>query len=132
MMRLPQVLSTAVSSLERDAALWATIADIRRLTIFRPPYGEFDEAKVATAAAAGFNHIVLWDVDPRDWTLPAAAEIVRRTLRDTRSGSIVALHVVDRTADALGPMIEGLRRRALTPVTIPSLFEAATTGSTGR
>jgi peptidoglycan/xylan/chitin deacetylase (PgdA/CDA1 family) len=109
--------------LERDVALWARIGGRRRLTMFRPPYGEFDDVTLGAAADAGFDRVVLWDVDPNDWACPGPDEVYRRTLEGVRPGSIVLLHVVDATADALGPMVACLQARGLTPVSIPRLLE---------
>jgi peptidoglycan/xylan/chitin deacetylase (PgdA/CDA1 family) len=97
-----------------DRQAWDDTVGLRP-RLFRPPYGSYDDRTLTAAAASGFRHLVLWDVDPRDWTLPGAREIVRRTLARIRSRSIVLLHVTDQTAEALGALIDGLHDRELVP-----------------
>ena len=57
----------------------------------RPPYGAIDGAGRGYAAELGYR-IVLWDVDPRDWTRPGSALIAAHVLQRVRPGSIVLLH----------------------------------------
>jgi peptidoglycan/xylan/chitin deacetylase (PgdA/CDA1 family) len=56
-----------------------------------------------------------WDVDPRDWTRPAASTITARIVRGVRHRSVVLLHDGggDRssTAAALDATIRALRQR---------------------
>jgi peptidoglycan/xylan/chitin deacetylase (PgdA/CDA1 family) len=90
------------------ASLGATVA------VCRPPAAAFDPQTVEIAAALGMRTVV-WNVDPRDWQRPPAAEIVKRVLDAVRPGSIVLLHDGggDRgqTVAALQPLIDGLRAR---------------------
>jgi peptidoglycan-N-acetylglucosamine deacetylase len=83
-------------------------------TLFRPPGGTFDPGVIATAEHAGMR-LVLWDVDPRDWTSGATkSEIIGNVLADVRAGSIVELHDGggDRSATvaALPQIIRGIRK----------------------
>jgi peptidoglycan-N-acetylglucosamine deacetylase len=57
----------------------------------RPPGGEVNSTVYSRAAALG-KTIVLWTVDPRDWSRPGTAAIIRRVLNNVTSGSIVLLH----------------------------------------
>jgi peptidoglycan/xylan/chitin deacetylase (PgdA/CDA1 family) len=68
---------------------------------------------------------VLWSVDPGDWEPGVtAAQISRRVLAAARPGSIVILHDGggDRSATvaALPAIVQGLHRRRLRVVAIPS------------
>jgi peptidoglycan-N-acetylglucosamine deacetylase len=107
--------------LGRDRRVWDAVLGLRP-RLFRPPYGSYDDHTLAAAVACGFRHLVLWDVDPRDWTLPGAEEIVHRILARVGSGSTVLLHVTDQTADALGALIDGLHDRGLEPVSLRGLL----------
>jgi peptidoglycan/xylan/chitin deacetylase (PgdA/CDA1 family) len=107
--------------LSRDRRAWEAVVGVRP-QLLRPPYGSYGDDTFAAAAACGFRHLVLWDVDPRDWTLPGAEEIVNRILATVRSGSIVLLHVTDQTAEALGALIEGLHDRGLEPASLRGLL----------
>ena len=114
------------SRLMRDRAIWWRVARSSSLPFFRPPYGAYDSATLAAASVAGYTRIVLWDVDPQDWTRPGPQVICRRVLEQARAGSIVCMHVVDQTADALPSVIEGLRHMGLEPVSLPVLLNEGT------
>lgn len=102
--------------LRADRAAWrrAGAADV---TAFRPPFGRYDAATLAAAARAGYEQVVLWDVDPRDWQFPSPGAIVARVLSACTAGSVVDLHVTAPTADALPAVIRGLRQQGLACVT---------------
>jgi peptidoglycan/xylan/chitin deacetylase (PgdA/CDA1 family) len=85
--------------------------------LFRPPGGSSSPALVRAAAALG-QRVVLWSVDPADWTAGSTAkEIARRVLSSVRPGSIVILHDGggDRSATltALPAIVRGIRKRGL-------------------
>jgi len=74
------------------------------------------------AGSLGFARVILWNVDPADYTDPGASTIAERVLSQTRSGSIVVLHLRLQTATALPRIIAGLRARGYELVTLPALF----------
>jgi peptidoglycan/xylan/chitin deacetylase (PgdA/CDA1 family) len=77
----------------------------------------------AAAAAVGYPTCLSYDVDSRDYTDPGAAAVVARTLAEARPGSIVSLHFGHAgTVEAMAPLLRGLRRRGLTPVTMTELM----------
>jgi peptidoglycan/xylan/chitin deacetylase (PgdA/CDA1 family) len=96
--------------------------------LFRPPGGGTASRLVDTAAALG-QRVVLWSVDPVDWTPGVTAkQITQRVLAGIRPGAIVDLHDGggDRSATlaALPAIVKGIRARglklvALTPGTGP-------------
>lgn len=65
---------------------------------------------------------MLRDVDPEDWTRPAASELSRRIQTEARAGSIVVLHAIDETAGALPEIIRNLRDKSLEPVALSNLI----------
>jgi len=83
----------------------------------RPPYGATNSVVSRRAVAVG-KKIVLWSVDPRDWSRPGTAVIVRRVLANIRSGSVVLLHDGggDRrqTVAALPTILKTLKARGYT------------------
>jgi peptidoglycan/xylan/chitin deacetylase (PgdA/CDA1 family) len=90
--------------------------------LFRPPGGSFSSTVVHTASALG-ERIVLWSVDPTDWTPGISAkQIARNVLSTVRPGSIVILHDGggDRSATlaALPAIVRGIRARGLRLVTV--------------
>lgn len=107
----------------RDRAFWQRIAGVS-LRLMRPPMGEYDEAVLEEAAAAGYTDMVLWNVDPADWRDRDAGLIVDRVMRGTRRGSIVELHVTEATADAVPVILEALRDQGLEPVSLDTLLRA--------
>jgi peptidoglycan/xylan/chitin deacetylase (PgdA/CDA1 family) len=90
---------------------------------FRPPYGEWDSRILRIAARCGYTRLVLWDVDPRDWSGISAAEIVRRATTGV-GGSIVLLHAGPaNTVTALPHIIRSYRSRGFNFVGIPRLVQ---------
>ena len=92
-----------------------------RPTCLRAPGGHVDSTVIDRAAERGMATIG-WDTDPRDWTGPGADVITQRVLSTVKAGSIVDLHDGggdrSQTVAALPSIIEGLRARGLTPVSI--------------
>ncbi|MEA2375301.1 MAG: peptidoglycan-N-acetylglucosamine deacetylase [Thermoleophilaceae bacterium] len=95
-----------------------------RPLFFRPPDLSFNLLTAREIEAAGMVG-ALYTVDPRDWMRPGVRTIVRRALR-VRPGGVIALHDAggDRrqTLAALGPIVRGLRKRHLEPVTLDELY----------
>ncbi|GAA3116787.1 peptidoglycan/xylan/chitin deacetylase (PgdA/CDA1 family) [Kribbella aluminosa] len=58
------------------AALHAQVANGIQSRCFRPPYGATDHRVLAEIRRDGLQQ-VLWDVDPRDWSRPGVAVIVK-------------------------------------------------------
>jgi peptidoglycan/xylan/chitin deacetylase (PgdA/CDA1 family) len=121
---------TSLSPADADAELTRTSAAIRSASgsapcLFRPPSGAIDAAVAAIARKRDLLSIV-WDVDPKDWTLPGSDAIVRNVLANAHAGSIVLLHDAggprNQTLAALPQIIAGLRARHLTFVTVPQLL----------
>lgn len=92
-----------------------------RPTCLRAPGGHVDDNVIAHVADHGMA-TVGWDVDARDWERPGADVITRRVLSSVRPGSIIGLHDGggdrSQTVAALPGIIDGLRARGLTPVSI--------------
>jgi peptidoglycan/xylan/chitin deacetylase (PgdA/CDA1 family) len=77
----------------------------------------------AAAAAVGYPTCLSYDVDSLDYTDPGAGAVVRTALSAVRPGSIVSLHCGHTgTVTAIAPLVTGLRRRGLTPVTMTELM----------
>jgi peptidoglycan/xylan/chitin deacetylase (PgdA/CDA1 family) len=105
-----------------DENAWWDTARSTPAPFFRPPYGEYDSTVLAAAGAASLPFTVLWSIDTRDWDAPDAGTIVHRATDKAVSGSIVLIHVKDRTAEALPSIINRLRDRGLEPVGLTELI----------
>ncbi|RKT18847.1 peptidoglycan/xylan/chitin deacetylase (PgdA/CDA1 family) [Streptomyces sp. 1114.5] len=90
---------------------------------FRPSAAQYATPMVREQArAVGYEHVLSFDVDPRDYSDPSAAELQRRVLNSVRGGSVVALHMGHQcTVDALPAILDGLAKAGLKPVTASQL-----------
>ncbi|GHF68362.1 hypothetical protein GCM10018790_52800 [Kitasatospora xanthocidica] len=90
---------------------------------FRPSAAQYATPMVREQArAVGYEHVLSFDVDPRDYNDPPAAELQRRVLNAVRGGSVVALHMGHQcTVDALPAILDGLAKAGLKPVTASQL-----------
>lgn len=90
---------------------------------FRPPYGDYNQMVIKTAAKHGLKTIC-WNVDPRDWETEDSGKIVQRVLSHTKDGSIILLHEGRKsTLAALPRIITGLKDQGYQLVRISELME---------
>ena len=93
-----------------------------RPTLFRFPYGEYDDNAVLAVRAAG-PEPVQWDVDSLDWKGLDAATMTDRVLSRAEPGSIILFHnAAEHTPEALPAIIEGLLAKGLEPVPVSELL----------
>lgn len=96
-----------------------------RPRLFRPPYGSFN---ATTFKELHHLHLlmVLWSVDTGDYAEPGVEAIVQRALTGASPGAIILMHDAggnrSETIAALPKIVAGLRKRGLTPVTVPRLL----------
>ena len=77
-------------------------------TLFRPPYGDYNDAVVSTMRSIDM-YTIQWDVDSLDWKDPPPSDIVSRVVKNARSGSIILFHnAATNTPAALPDVIDGL------------------------
>ncbi|MFI1001553.1 polysaccharide deacetylase family protein [Streptomyces galbus] len=75
------------------------------------------------ARAAGYPHVLSYDVDSRDFTSPGGPAVARQVLGEVRGGSVVSLHFgYPDTLAALPVVLEELGRRGLHAVTTTELL----------
>ncbi|MBF0417724.1 MAG: polysaccharide deacetylase family protein [Magnetococcales bacterium] len=60
-------------------------------TLFRPPYGEFNDRLVHTAKENGME-TVLWTIDSRDWTGIAPETMAKNVIRQFHPGAVLLFH----------------------------------------
>lgn len=93
-----------------------------RPTLFRCPYGEYDDNTVLTVQGMGMT-TVQWDVDSLDWKEISAEEITKRVTERIASGSIVLFHnAAKNTPEALPGIIEALLADGYTIVPVSELL----------
>ena len=93
-----------------------------RPNLFRPPFGDYNDAVVSTMRKEGF-YTIQWDVDSLDWKKPGVDAIVKRVLDKTKSGSIILFHnAAEETPAALPTIIDGLIERGFTFAPVSELI----------
>ena len=89
---------------------------------FRFPYGEMNSGLVQQVNSLGYMSIY-WSVDPQEWRSTNSVEYVINTVvNETGPGAIVLMHDDAKTIQGLPAIIDGLRARGLTLVTLSELF----------
>lgn len=93
-----------------------------RPTLFRCPYGEYNDTVISTVSGMGMTAIQ-WDVDSLDWKGLSADEIASRVLKNVKSGSIVLFHnAAENTPEALPTIIESLIADGYTIVPVSKIL----------
>jgi len=130
---LPRLSSSEIlDELERTDRIIRQTAGRSSRPYFRPPYGDRNRRVLETAGRAGWQ-CVYWTLDSRDSVGSAKTpeQIVRRVLsltcaddpRLALDGAIVLFHAsAASTAQAMEPILDGLRRLGLRPVSLPTLL----------
>jgi len=93
-----------------------------RPTLFRCPYGEYDDNVIGTVNGMGLT-AVQWDTDSLDWKKLTAGEIYKRVSSKVQPGSIVLFHNAGlHTPEALPSIIEYLLAEGYTIVPISEIL----------
>lgn len=91
-------------------------------TLFRCPYGEYDDHVIKTLKSMGM-HTIQWDVDSLDWKNLSASEITQRVTSRVKPGSIVLFHnAAPHTPAALPSIIEFLLKNGYDIVPVSQLI----------
>ena len=97
-----------------------------RPTLFRPPYGEYNDTVISAIRSIGMEPIQ-WDVDSLDWKDLSSGEIVKRVTSKAAPGSIVLFHnSALHTPEALPTILETLLQEGYTFVPISQLILSGT------
>ncbi len=90
--------------------------------LLRPPYGATNSVVRSVARSEGLTQI-LWSVDPLDWKDRNSTIVSKRIVSAARPGSIILAHDSrPTTRDACKRIIDGLRKKGFTLVTVPELL----------
>lgn len=94
----------------------------KRPTLFRCPYGEYDDHVVNTVKSIGMQTIQ-WDVDSLDWKDYDAETIGARVAKGVSPGSIILFHnAAKHTPEALPGIIERLISEGYTIVPVSQIL----------
>ena len=94
----------------------------QKVTLFRPPYGDYDNELISACAERGL-YPIQWDVDSLDWKNLSATEIAMRVINGAKNGSIILCHNNGlHTAEALPMIFSTLQNRGYQFVPIGELI----------
>lgn len=113
-------LSDYNQQIETNRQALATVLDDDNF-LLRPPYGLYDQAVLDHAT----DPIILWSVDPEDWSQKSVTDIVDHVVSRATSGDIVLMHDIfmDSVTAALN-IVDQLQGDGFTFVTVSELFSA--------
>ncbi|MDE6613478.1 MAG: polysaccharide deacetylase family protein [Clostridia bacterium] len=94
----------------------------KKVELFRPPYGDYDNELIKTASELGF-YTIQWDTDSLDWKDLSATDIAMRVINNVQSGSIILMHNNGlHTAEAVPIILETLKNKGYSFVPIGELI----------
>ena len=120
----------ALPPAKQRSELELTVDAIRHATgftpcLWRPPYGDISPELISLARSLGLLTI-MWDIDPRDWSLPGVKEIIDNVTTNAQDGGIVEEHFGGgpryETLDALPTEIAHLSARGYKFVTVAQML----------
>ena len=89
--------------------------------LLRPPYGDIDPGVLQRAEAP----IILWSIDPEDWSDRNTDRQVQKILRQAKDGDIILLHdIYDSSVETALQVVDELRRQGFYFLTVSELFSA--------
>lgn len=94
------------------------------MTLFRPPYGDYNNTLVQTARECGY-YTIQWDVDSQDWKDYGVDSIVKKTVenKNLSNGSIIIFHNGTKyTPEALERVILGVKEKGYEIVPVSQLI----------
>ncbi len=114
---------------EKKEELMKVHEKVRELTgyemfLFRPPYGDYDNAVIKVARECGY-YPIQWDVDSLDWKDYGVDSIIKTVTghKHLGSGSIILCHNGAKfTSEALDKLIQNLKDQGYTFVPLSELI----------
>lgn len=93
----------------------------QRSALLRPPCGVCTDSVQALCRECGLS-VILWSVDPEDWSCRDSGEIARRVCTNVQDGSIILLHdLYPSSVEAAGNIIDTLKAQGYEFVTVSGL-----------
>ncbi len=93
--------------------------------LIRTPNGAWNDMVLSVADELGYN-VIQWSADSLDWKKPGVDAIVNRVMDKVQPGAIILMHASDtcmQTPEALPRVIEGLKEKGYTLVTVSELLK---------
>lgn len=94
----------------------------KRTTIYRAPYGEYNDTVIKAAQDKGYCTIQ-WDLDTLDYTGLTGEEMWKRLEGKIKSGDIILSHNgTKNTANSLDMLLKNIKQKGLEVVTVSDLI----------
>ena len=96
----------------------------KKVELFRPPYGDYDDDVITSCADINY-YPIQWDIDSLDWKNYGKEDMIERVVnhKALKNGSIILMHNGAKyTASALQEIIDGLRNKGYEIVPISELI----------
>lgn len=94
----------------------------KRTTIYRAPYGEYNDTVIKAAQDKGY-HTIQWNLDTLDYTGLTGDEIWKRLEGKIKAGDIILSHNgTKNTANSLNMLLKNIKQKGLEVVTISDLI----------
>lgn len=93
-----------------------------RPTLFRPPYGDYNNKVISVTRAQGYE-CIQWSIDSIDWKNRGAQEIIDRTTKKIQSGDIILFHNDSQyIVEALPSVLEAYKKQGFAVVPVSELL----------
>ena len=93
-----------------------------RPTLFRPPYGDYNNAVVLTSRAEGYE-CVQWSVDSLDWKNRGVQDLISRATKNVQPGDIILFHNDSQyILDALPTVLKTYQEQGFTLIPVGELL----------
>lgn len=119
---LPKLEKSKITAQIDDCNKKIESAGAPRPTLFRPPYGDYNN-NVVEATNELNMHCIQWDVDSLDWKDPTPDDMVKRIKSKIKPGSIILMHNgAKNTPEALPKIIDEIKAEGYQIVPISELI----------
>lgn len=94
----------------------------QRPTLFRPPYGDYNNEVVTVARAEGYE-VVQWSVDSLDWKNRGVDDLIRRATQKVEKGDIILFHNDSQyIVDALPTILKTYQEKGFSMIPVGELL----------
>ena len=119
---LPKLEKEKVLAQIEDCNKKIEAAGAPRPTLFRPPYGDYNNCVVESTNELKM-HCIQWDVDSLDWKDPTPDDMVKRIKSKIKPGSIILMHNgAKNTPEALPRIIDTIKSEGYSIIPISEII----------